>query len=196
MRRDSEDNIISVIQDWSKEPFIRGGRSYSKPGATNADRGSLGLPVNDILFFAGHSESREHGKKGIIALNPDDSLDLEEIPRTLTSAIDQGLKLAIFNSCDGLGLAQRLADLNLPYVIVWREPVPDKIAQKFLNFFTFSLGFGKNTKISFHYCVCCFLFIFSSLLCFFTLIGLVQSFSFNCCIHWFRWRFQHDPVRR
>ncbi|NJO30452.1 MAG: hypothetical protein HC874_25095 [Richelia sp. SL_2_1] len=68
----------------------------------------------DILFFAGHSESREHGKKGIIALNPDDSLDLEEIPQTLKSAINQGLKLAIFNSCDGLGLAQRLADLNLP----------------------------------------------------------------------------------
>lgn len=96
----------------------------------------------DILFFAGHSESREHGKKGIIALNPDDSLDLEEIPRTLTSAIDQGLKLAIFNSCDGLGLAQRLADLNLPYVIVWREPVPDKIAQKFLNFFLASYASG------------------------------------------------------
>ncbi|MBE9215088.1 CHAT domain-containing protein [Plectonema cf. radiosum LEGE 06105] len=96
----------------------------------------------DILFFAGHSESREHGRKGIIALNPDDSLDLEEIPQTLTSAINQGLKLAIFNSCDGLGLAQRLADLNLPYVIVWREPVPDKIAQKFLNFFLASYAGG------------------------------------------------------
>ncbi|MBD0265905.1 MAG: sensor protein Chase2, partial [Tolypothrix sp. Co-bin9] len=80
----------------------------------------------DILFFAGHSESQEHGKKGIIAINSNDSLNLEEIPRTLKSAISKGLKLAIFNSCDGLGLAQRLAGVNLPYVIVWREPVPDK----------------------------------------------------------------------
>jgi WD40 repeat protein len=98
----------------------------------------------DILFFAGHSESQEHGKKGIIAINPNESLDLEEIPRTLKSAISKGLKLAIFNSCDGLGLAQRLADLNLPYVIVWREPVPDKIAQKFLNFFLSSYAGGDS----------------------------------------------------
>ncbi len=98
----------------------------------------------DILFFAGHSESQEHGKKGIIAINPNDSLDLEEIPRTLKSAISKGLKLAIFNSCDGLGLAQELANLNLPYVIVWREPVPDKIAQKFLNFFLSSYAGGDS----------------------------------------------------
>ncbi|MFB2770574.1 CHAT domain-containing protein [Pelatocladus sp. BLCC-F211] len=98
----------------------------------------------DILFFAGHSESQEHGKKGIIALNPKENLDLEEIPQTLKSAISKGLKLAIFNSCDGLGLAQRLADLNLPYVIVWREPVPDKIAHKFLNFFLSSYAGGDS----------------------------------------------------
>jgi WD40 repeat protein len=98
----------------------------------------------DILFFAGHSESQEHGKKGIIALNSNDSLDLEEIPQTLKSAISKGLKLAIFNSCDGLGLAQELADLNLPYVIVWREPVPDQIAQQFLNFFLSSYAGGDS----------------------------------------------------
>ncbi|NEU83746.1 CHAT domain-containing protein [Nostoc sp. UIC 10630] len=98
----------------------------------------------DILFFAGHSESQENGKKGIIAINPNDNLDLEEIPQTLKSAISKGLKLAIFNSCDGLGLAQRLADLNLPYVIVWREPVPDKIAHKFLNFFLSSYVGGDS----------------------------------------------------
>ncbi|MEH2182775.1 nSTAND1 domain-containing NTPase [Nostoc sp.] len=98
----------------------------------------------DILFFAGHSESQEHGKKGIIDLNSNESLDLEEIPQTLKLAISKGLKLAIFNSCDGLGLAQRLADLNLPYVIVWREPVPDKIAHKFLNFFLSSYASGDS----------------------------------------------------
>ena len=60
---------------------------------------------------------------------------LEEIKKTLRSAISKGLKLAIFNSCDGLGLARQLADLNLPYIIVWREVVPDKSAQKFLQYF-------------------------------------------------------------
>ncbi|KYC42697.1 hypothetical protein WA1_15255 [Scytonema hofmannii PCC 7110] len=43
-----------------------------------------------------------------------------------------------------MGLAQRLADLNLPYVIVWREPVPDKIAHKFLNFFLSSYAGGDS----------------------------------------------------
>ena len=98
----------------------------------------------DILFFAGHSESRDYGQKGIISINPNESLDLEEIPKTLKSAIRGGLKLAIFNSCDGLGLAQRLVDLNLPYVIVWREPVPDRIAHKFLNFFLHSYAGGDS----------------------------------------------------
>ena len=98
----------------------------------------------DILFFAGHSESPDDGQKGIISINPNESLDLEEIPKTLKSAIRGGLKLAIFNSCDGLGLAQRLADLNLPYVIVWREPVPDRIAHKFLNFFLHSYAGGDS----------------------------------------------------
>ncbi|KYC42696.1 hypothetical protein WA1_15250 [Scytonema hofmannii PCC 7110] len=36
----------------------------------------------DILFFAGHSESQDYGQKGIIAINPNETLDLEEIPRT------------------------------------------------------------------------------------------------------------------
>lgn len=55
VRRDSEDNIISVIQDWTQEPFIKGGQSYSKPGGTNADREALAVPINDVLFFAGEA---------------------------------------------------------------------------------------------------------------------------------------------
>jgi hypothetical protein len=43
--------------------------------------------------------------------------------------------LAIFNSCDGLGLANQLADLGLPQSIVMREPIPDSVAQVFLTHF-------------------------------------------------------------
>lgn len=43
--------------------------------------------------------------------------------------------IAIFNSCDGLGLAQELADLHIPQMIVIKEPVPDKLAQEFLKYF-------------------------------------------------------------
>jgi hypothetical protein len=86
----------------------------------------------DILFFAGHSSSQ---KKGQLQLNQTDSLTLEQLRYALKKAIAQGLKLAIFNSCDGLGLAHDLADLHIPQVIVMREPVPDRVAQEFLRHF-------------------------------------------------------------
>ena len=98
----------------------------------------------DILFFAGHSETKGDGQTGVININPNDSLSLAEIKRTLRAAISKGLKLAIFNSCDGLGLAKQLADLNLPYIIVWREVVPDKLAQKFLQYFLSSFSKGES----------------------------------------------------
>ena len=86
----------------------------------------------DLFFFAGHSSSRVQGE---IQLNADRSLTLEQLKYALRGAIARGLKLAIFNSCDGLGLARSLADLSIPQVIVMREPVPDRVAQAFLKQF-------------------------------------------------------------
>ena len=71
-------------------------------------------------------------------------MNLEEVRNTFREAIKKGLKIALFNSCDGLGLAQQLSDLNLPLIIVWREPVPDKIAQRFLEYFLSSYARGKS----------------------------------------------------
>jgi WD40 repeat protein len=109
-----------------------------------SDFNTLWEEACDILFFAGHSETKGDGQTGIININPNDSLSLAEIKRTLKAAINKGLKLAIFNSCDGLGLARQLADLNLPYIIVWREEVPDKLAQKFLQYFLSSFSKGES----------------------------------------------------
>jgi S1-C subfamily serine protease len=86
-----------------------------------------------ILFFAGHSCTE--GETGIIYINKTESLTIPDLRYALKKAIEKGLQLAIFNSCDGLGLAQDLADLNLPQMIVMREPVPDKVAQEFLKYF-------------------------------------------------------------
>jgi CHASE2 domain-containing sensor protein len=92
----------------------------------------------DILFFAGHSSSQ---KKGNFQINSTETLTIEQLKYSLKKAISNGLKLAIFNSCDGLGLAADLADLHLPQVIVMREPIPDKVAQEFLkNFLTAFAG--------------------------------------------------------
>jgi ABC-type phosphate transport system substrate-binding protein len=89
-----------------------------------------------IFVFTGHSGSREDGQIGWIELNDKDNLSIEDFKNALKEAINKGLQLAIFNSCDGLGLANQLAQLHLPQCIVMREPVPDKVAIEFLkNFF-------------------------------------------------------------
>ncbi|MBD2346579.1 CHASE2 domain-containing protein [Anabaena subtropica] len=97
----------------------------------------------DILFFAGHSSSQGHDGTGKIYLNKTDSLSIGELKYALKQAIERGLQLAIFNSCDGLGLAKELADLNIPQIIVMREPVPDQVAQEFLKYFLLSFANGE-----------------------------------------------------
>ncbi|GAB4276665.1 MAG: hypothetical protein Fur0025_02010 [Oscillatoriaceae cyanobacterium] len=96
----------------------------------------------DILFFAGHSKTE--AEKGRLYINSNDSLRLDELKKALNKAIKHGLKLAIFNSCDGLGLAEQLADWNIPQVIVMREPVPDQMAQKFLSNFINAFASGDS----------------------------------------------------
>ncbi|MDY6902713.1 MAG: CHAT domain-containing protein [Cyanobacteriota bacterium] len=90
----------------------------------------------EILFFAGHSQSE--GETGRIYLNEhskNNSLTIEQLQASLRIAISNGLKLAIFNSCDGLGLANTLEKLHIPTIIVMREPVPNKVAQEFFKHF-------------------------------------------------------------
>ncbi|HEY9610124.1 CHASE2 domain-containing protein [Allocoleopsis sp.] len=96
----------------------------------------------DILFFAGHSSSHENGETGRIYLNQTDSLTIDQLRFAVKKAVEKGLKIAIFNSCDGLGLAQNLVDLQIPQTVVMREPVPDRVSQEFLKYFldTFSQG--------------------------------------------------------
>ncbi|AYB31073.1 flavin monoamine oxidase family protein [Chryseolinea soli] len=48
-------NIIAVIQDWSKEPYIRGGAAYLKPSGTQQDRVALAKSLSDRVFFAGEA---------------------------------------------------------------------------------------------------------------------------------------------
>jgi CHASE2 domain-containing sensor protein len=96
----------------------------------------------DILFFAGHS--RTEGQTGKIYINKEDSLTIEELKHGLNNAIKGGLQLAIFNSCDGLGIARDLADLQIPQIMVMREPVPDEVAQQFLKNFLRAFVYNKS----------------------------------------------------
>ncbi|WP_051151109.1 CHAT domain-containing protein [Mastigocladopsis repens] len=95
----------------------------------------------DIFFFAGHSET--NGEIARIYINESESLEISHFKNALKEAIRYGLKLAIFNSCDGLGLAQQLADLHIPVIIVMCEPVPDEVAQSFLRQFLTEYAYGQ-----------------------------------------------------
>ncbi|MBP0002104.1 MAG: CHASE2 domain-containing protein [Cyanobacteria bacterium SBC] len=96
----------------------------------------------DIWFFAGHGQTKNG--KGRIYINETDSLSLDELKYGLRQAIERGLQLAIFNTCDGLGLAWGLEELPLPQSIVMREPVPDPVAQAFLKYFLQGFAGGKT----------------------------------------------------
>jgi len=100
----------------------------------------------DIIFFAGHSETV--GDTGRIYLNSTDSLTINELWYALKKAVEGGLKLAIFNSCDGLGLARKLENLEIPQMIVMRELVPDQVAQKFLKYFLEAFAGGKSLYLA------------------------------------------------
>lgn len=96
----------------------------------------------DILFFAGHSVSSRDKDIGEIYINQTESLTIYQLKNALNTAISKGLNIAIFNSCDGIGLARNLAELNIPQMIVMRTAVPDFVAQEFLK--NFLIAFSNN----------------------------------------------------
>lgn len=103
----------------------------------------------DILFFAGHSHSQ--GDKGRIHINPTSRLTISELKNALKYAIARGLKIAIFNSCDGLGLAKQLTDLYISQIIVMREEVPDLVAQEFVKHFLGAFSGGQSFYLAVRY---------------------------------------------
>lgn len=103
----------------------------------------------DILFFAGHSLSEEDQRDGTILLKPNTSVSVEALGPSLRAAVRKGLKLAVFNSCDGLGLADPLIKREkIPSVVVFREPVPDEVARTFLNYFLQEFSKGSPLFIA------------------------------------------------
>lgn len=100
----------------------------------------------DIIFFAGHSETE--GETGKIYINPQESLEINDLWFGLRKAVENGLKLAIFNSCDGLGLSWQLDDTQIPQMIVMRDLVPDRVAHSFLKYFLSSFASGKSFYVA------------------------------------------------
>ncbi len=96
----------------------------------------------DIVLYAGHSKS--NAEKGWISINAIAKLEISELNSALEVAIENGLQLAIFNSCQGLGLVPQLEKLGIPQIIVMREQVQNQVAQDFLAEFITSFSSGKS----------------------------------------------------
>jgi HEAT repeat protein len=134
------DKDIDVRQDLNViESLPANVVALSKPRLNQISDELWDKPWN-VLFFSGHSKTVDG--KGIIHINDLESLTIEQLKNGLRKAIANGLQLAIFNSCDGLGLAWELMDLHIPQLIVMREPVPDLVAQKFAKHFLCTLAKG------------------------------------------------------
>ncbi|VEP16422.1 conserved membrane hypothetical protein [Hyella patelloides LEGE 07179] len=130
--------ILTTLQNTYLEPLIEPQREVLY------DR--LWSECWDLVFFAGHSETI--AGQGIIYLNEQDVLTITDLEYTLQTAIAKGLQLAIFNSCDGLGLAYALGQLALPQIIVMREPIIDAVAHKFLDYFLAEYSNGQPLHLA------------------------------------------------
>lgn len=101
----------------------------------------------DILFFTGHSnETMLTG--GELAIAPGESMMIREIAPQLAQAKERGLQFAIFNSCNGLSIANSLIDLGISQVAVMREPIHNHVAQEFLISFLQHLTADKDVHES------------------------------------------------
>jgi hypothetical protein len=103
-----------------------------------------------LLFYAGHSETLANNS-GLLWLNKEEPpIPIGELTSAFEVAIENGLHLGMFNSCNGLGIANDLTLLQFPQVIVMRELVPNAIAVKFLEYFLFNYCRNRSLIFSLH----------------------------------------------
>ncbi|MGB3514960.1 MAG: CHASE2 domain-containing protein [Elainellaceae cyanobacterium] len=85
----------------------------------------------DMLIFAGHSNDTDL-TGGELGIAPGVSIQIKEIQSQLAIARQNGLQCAVFNSCNGVSIADTLINLGVSQVVVMREPIHAQVAQAFL----------------------------------------------------------------
>jgi CHASE2 domain-containing sensor protein len=85
----------------------------------------------DMLIFAGHSNDTDL-TGGELGIAPGVSIQISEIESQLAIARQNGLQCAVFNSCNGVSIADTLINLGVSQVVVMREPIHAQVAQAFL----------------------------------------------------------------
>ncbi len=102
----------------------------------------------DILFLNAPSSGLEDRKADHFGINKTENVAFDKLKDALQEAIQNGLQVGVFNCWDSLGLAGELTPLNIPHMIVLREPMPDVYAQEFFEYFLESFSAGKSLYVA------------------------------------------------
>jgi CHAT domain len=139
-----------------KQPRAKVTPRYPKSALDISNELSIHKQIR-ILFFGGHGDTIElelpggNHAIGNIYLDNDTKISIRKIKEDLRAAIERGLQIAIFNCCSGWGLAQELADLNIPYLIAMRYKIPDELAQQFCSDLLSTYRKGGDFTAAFHH---------------------------------------------
>jgi CHAT domain len=102
----------------------------------------------DFMCFSGHSKTED--SRFLIKINQqplDNVVDVNALSEALRNS---QIQIAVFNSCDSLGMASVLqkANISIPYLLLMSKEVPDHIAQKFFSDFLQEYCSGKSFYLS------------------------------------------------
>jgi WD40 repeat protein len=99
-----------------------------------------------VLFFSSYISGYLPNNR--IYINHHDTIGITEFKYRIRAAVERGLKLLIINCGEGLELANELADLQIPNLIVMREAVQDQVAQEFVKLFLKAFSGGKSIQLA------------------------------------------------
>jgi hypothetical protein len=132
---DKEEQILKTIIPNSK--FLR------EPSQENLD---IKLRNKwDILCFSGHSFTDNN--ECFIKINQNNPVNIKDLSEALKKS---EAKIAIFNSCDNLGIAFSLERVRvlIPYLLLMSKEVNDYTAQEFFKYFLINYHSGKSFYLS------------------------------------------------
>lgn len=87
-----------------------------------------------IFIYLGHSQGYDMGFHNV-----------NDLENTFEKAVQNGLQIAIINSCSGIQIALQLLRFGLPFVVAMRWAIHDDVANRFHNTFLDELIIKKKT---------------------------------------------------
>ncbi len=114
----------------------------SSPHQVLAAIGQTGSVVAISSYISGYG-SRER-----VLVNANDSLPIADLQQALRRAVERGLQLLVWNGGDGLEMAALLAETGVPYILVTREPLPDRVVNELLKLTMKLMADGQSLPLA------------------------------------------------